>query len=169
MIKNILIKNKSIYSKGIGLIEIIIGVSIISLSMVGLIFAFNLFINAGLSNTEKIQAIYLLEESTEVFRYLRDGGWTANISTLSKNTPYYLILESSSWKATTTSALIDGVFDRTITVYDVYRRDSDSDIVASTSPEAKTLDSNIVQVVANVTWDNGEVDSTTYLTNIFSN
>jgi type II secretory pathway pseudopilin PulG len=162
-----MIKNKNL--KGIGLIEIIIGASIISLSMVGLITAFNLFIRAGLTNTDKIQAIYLLEESSEVFRYIRDGGWTTNINSLSKNTPYYLVLENSNWSATTTQALIDETFNRTITIYDVYRRNSDSDIVASTSPDAKTLDQNIVQITANVFWDKGSVDSTTYLTNMLNN
>lgn len=163
-----MIKNKSL-KKGIGLIEIIIGTSIISLSMVGLITAFNLFIHAGLANTEKIQAIYLLEESSEVFRYMRDGGWAINISPLSKNTTYYLVLESSIWTATTTASLIDGVFDRTVTIYDVYRRNSDSDIVASTSPDAKTLDTNIAQITANVVWSKGEVNATTYLTNMLNN
>lgn len=162
-----MIKNK--YSKGIGLIEIIIGTTIISLSMVGLIAAFNLFIRAGLSNTQKIQAIYLLEESSEAFRHMRDGGWTVNIDSLSKDTPYHLKLESSGWYATTTQSLIDNVFDRTVTIYDVYRRDSDSDIVASTSPDAKTLDPNIVQVTAYVVWGRGKVSATTYLTNMFNN
>jgi len=167
--KNIFIKQKNINSNGIGLIEIIIGTSIISLSMVGLIAAFNLFIRAGLANTNKIQAIYLLEESSEAFRHMRDSGWTININSLSKSTPYYLSLESSSWVATTTTALIDGVFDRTITIYDVYRRDSDNDIVASTSPDSKTLDPNIVQITTSVAWDKGDVNSTTYLTNMLNN
>lgn len=161
-----MIKNTS---KGMGLIEIIIGTSIISLSMVGLIAAFNLFIRAGLANTEKIQAIYLLEESSEAFRHMRDGGWTVNIDSLSKDVSYHLALESSSWIATTTASLIDGVFDRTAVVYDVYRRDSDSDIVASTSPDSKTLDPNIVQITTNVIWNNGSVNSTTYLTNMLNN
>lgn len=169
MTKNIFIKQKNIYSKGMGLIEIIIGTSIISLSMVGLITAFNLFIRAGLANTDKIQAIYLLEESSEAFRHMRDGGWAVNISSLSKNNPYYLALGGSSWTATTTSSLIDDMFNRTITIYDVYRRDSDSDIVASTSPDSKTLDPNIVQITTNVTWNKGGVNSTTYLTNMFNN
>lgn len=163
-----MIKNKSL-KKGMGLIEIIIGTSIISLSMVALITSFNLFINAGLANTDKIQAIYLLEESSEAFRHMRDGGWTTNISSLSKDTPYYLILENSNWSATTTQAFIDGVFNRTITIHNVYRRNSDSDIIASTSPDAKTLDPNIAQITTNVAWNKGSVNSTTYLTNILNN
>ena len=163
------IKYKSKYSKGMGLIEIIIGTSIISLSMVGLIAAFNLFIDAGLKNTAKIQAVYLLEEGAEAIRYMRDSGWTANIDSLSKNSKYYLALESSGWEATTTPVLIDDMFNRTFKIYDVYRRDSDSDIVASTSPDSKTIDQNTVEIWISVVWDDEEVNSTTYLTNIFNN
>lgn len=160
-------KNK--YIKGMGLLEIVIGTSIISISMIGLIFTFNFFIRAGFENTEKIQAIYLLEEATEVLRYMRDGSWNDNIAPLLKNTPYYLLLDSSAWEATTTASFIDNIFDRTILVSDVYRRDSDSDIVASTTPDSKTIDTNIVQITAKVAWDDKEVEAITYLTNIFNN
>ena len=148
--------------------EIIIGTTIISLSLVGLITSFNLFVRTGLANTQKVQAVYILEESIEAFRYIRDDGWTANISTLSKNVSYNLAFDGSNWEATTTSALIDNVFDRTITIVDVYRRDSDDDIIASTSPDSKTLDPNTVQVTASVSWDEDEVNATTYFTNIFN-
>lgn len=148
--------------------EIIIGTTIISLSLVGLITSFNLFVRTGLANTQKVQAVYILEESIEAFRYIRDDGWTANISTLSKNVSYNLAFDGSNWEATTTSALIDNVFDRTITIVDVYRRDSDDDIIASTSPDSKTLDPNTVQVTASVSWDGDEVNATTYFTNIFN-
>ncbi|MDP7648317.1 MAG: hypothetical protein QGI82_01305, partial [Candidatus Pacebacteria bacterium] len=81
---------------------------------------------------------------------------------------YNLAFDGSNWEATTTSALIDNVFDRTITIVDVYRRDSDDDIIASTSPDSKTLDPNTVQVTASVSWDGDEVNATTYFTNIFN-
>jgi len=81
---------------------------------------------------------------------------------------YNLAFDGSNWEATTTSALIDNVFDRTITIVDVYRRDSDDDIIASTSPDSKTLDPNTVQVTASVSWDEDEVNATTYFTNIFN-
>ncbi|MFQ5661946.1 MAG: hypothetical protein ACE5F2_01705 [Candidatus Paceibacteria bacterium] len=163
------IKLNNNYSKGMGLMEIIIGTTIISLSLVGLITAFNLFVSTGLSNTQKVQAVYILEESIEASRYIRDSGWTANISTLSKGVPYNLAFDGSNWEATTTAqASIDNVFDRTITIEDVYRRDSDDDIVASTSPDSKTLDPNTIQITAKVLWDGGEVNTTTYFTNIFN-
>jgi type II secretory pathway pseudopilin PulG len=161
-------KLKNNYCRGMGLMEIIIGTTIISLSLVGLITSFNLFVRTGLANTQKVQAVYILEESIEAFRYIRDDGWTTNISSLSHGVSYNLAFDGSNWEATTTSALIDNVFDRTITIVDVYRRDSDDDIIASTSPDSKTLDPNTVQVTASVSWDGDEVNATTYFTNIFN-
>lgn len=158
-----------IYSKGMGLMEIIIGTTIISFALVGLITAFNLFVSTGLANTQKIQAIYILEESIEAFRYIRDDGWTANISSLSRGVPYNLLFDGSSWEATTTQALIDGVFSRTITIADVYRRQTDDDIIASTSPDSKTLDPNTIQITAEVVWDGEKVNAITYFTNILDN
>lgn len=160
-------KNK--YIKGMGLLEIVIGTSIISISMIGLIFTFNFFIRAGFKNTEKIQAVYLLEEATEVLRYMRDDSWSSNIAPLLKDIPYYLLLDSSIWEATTTISFIDNIFDRTILISDVYRRDSDSDITASTTTDSKTIDTNTVKITVKVVWDDKEVEAITYLTNIFNN
>lgn len=172
MMKKIFTKYKNIHHNrhsGFGLVEIIIGTSIISMSLVGIVTAFNLFMRTGLANTEKIQATYILEESIEAFRYIRDSGWATNINTLSVDVPYNLVFDNSNWEATTTGSLIDNLFDRTVTLTDVYRRDSDNDIVASTSLDSKTLDPNIKQITAKVAWDGKEVNATTYFANIFSN
>lgn len=163
------IKYKNKYSKGMGLLEIVIGTSIISISMIGLIFTFNFFIRAGFENTEKIQAIYLLEEGIEVFRFMRDNSWSANTASLSKDIPYYLVLVGLEWQATTTISFIDNIFDRTILISDVHRRDSDSDIIASTTPDSKTIDTNTVKITTKVVWDDKEIEAITYLTNIFNN
>ena len=141
------------HKKGLGLIEIVVGTAIISLSLVGLVTAFNVFIRTGLSNTNKIQATYIMEEGLEAVRYLRDAGYSANISSLTSGTSYYLLFDGSDWSATTTQTLIDSRFDRIVTIADVYRRDSDDDIVASTSPDSKTLDSNTIQATVTVSWD----------------
>ena len=81
------------HKKGLGLIEIVVGTAIISLSLVGLVTAFNVFIRTGLSNTNKIQATYIMEEGLEAVRYLRDAGYSANISSLTSGTSYYLLFD----------------------------------------------------------------------------
>lgn len=162
------------HNNGLGLVEIVVGTAIISLSLVGLVTAFNVFIRTGLSNTNKIQATYIMEEGLEAIRYLRDSGYSSNISTLTSGTPYYLLFDGSDWSATTTATLIDSRFDRTITIADVYRHDSDDDIIASTSPDSKTLDSNTIQATVTVSWDSSgsvseEISAVEYLTDFYDN
>jgi hypothetical protein len=162
------------YSRGLGLVEIVVGTAIISLSLVGLVTAFNVFMRTGLSNTNKIQATYIMEEGLEAIRYLRDGGYSSNISTLTSGVPYYLLFDGSDWSTTTTETLIDNKFERTVTIADVYRRDSDDDIVASTSPDSNTLDTNTIQATIEVSWEGSgsvlsEVSAVEYLTNFFDN
>lgn len=154
-------------NRGIGLVEVIVSVGIIALSLIGIVGAFNFYIKAGIENTDKIRAVYLLEEGVEAVRFLRDGGWSVNIAGLSTYSPYYLALVGGSWEATTTAALIDDTFDRIFILGDVYRRNSDDDIVASTSAEAKTLDADTKEVTVRVSWSDEEVEAITYITNLF--
>jgi hypothetical protein len=128
----------------------------------------------GLSNTNKIQATYIMEEGVEAIRYLRDGGYSSNINTLISGVPYYLLFDGSNWSTTITSSLIDNKFDRTITIADVYRRDSDDDIVDILSSDPKTLDGSTVQATVKVMWDGlgiaqEEISSIIYLTDFFNN
>ncbi|MDD5068709.1 MAG: hypothetical protein PHN89_03875, partial [Candidatus Pacebacteria bacterium] len=76
--------------KGITVVEVLIGASIFLVVLLGLSTALSLILKASLANTSKIQATFLEEEGLEAIRLLRDGGWTANIQTLSTNTDYYL-------------------------------------------------------------------------------
>lgn len=139
-------------NQGIGVVEIIVGTGILTLSLIGVIIAFNLHFQAGIENTKKIQAAYLLEEGMEVAQFFRNSNWTTNITTLTSDTPYSLFFNGVFWEATTSLALIDGVFERTIVLQDVYRRDADSDIVASTSPDANTRDPDARHVTVFVSW-----------------
>ena len=158
--------------RGIGIIEILVGSAIISLVLFSIVVAFHLYIQAGLKNTEKIQAAYLLEEGIEAVRFIRDNSWSIYIDPLSTTTQYRLYFNGAFWEITATGQpLIDGVFDRILTIEDVYRRDLDSDIVASTSPDANTFDPNTKYITVNVSWAEGISTSTmemqTYFTNIF--
>jgi len=162
--------------RGVGIVEIIVGSAIITLTLLGIIATFHFHTQAGLKNTKKIQVAYLLEEGMEAVRFIRDSGWNTYFKPLSTSTPYYLYFNGVRWEATTTTqALIDGVFDRTVIFEDVYRRDSDSDIIASTSPDSKTFDPDSKYVRVRVSWIDlvststatSTIETQTYLTNIF--
>ncbi|MDO8564681.1 MAG: hypothetical protein Q7R88_01670 [bacterium] len=155
------------YKRGISLVEVVIGTALILLSLVGLTGAYSFYLRAGLRNTDTLKAAFLLEEGVEAAVLLRDSAWS-NLSSLSPNTPYHLFWTGSSFVTTTTVQIIDGTFTRTVALYPVYRRDSDKDIVASTSPESKAIDAGIKEVVVSVTGPNGlSKELRTHLANLF--
>lgn len=153
---------------GVSLIEAVVGIGIIVIAMLGIISAYQYFLKSGLANTEKIQAVFLLEEGIEVMRYLRDDSWS-NISNLSTTTNYYLNFSGTNWSTTTTPTPVF-IFTRTVSLSDVYRKDSDDTIVASSSSEAKTFDPNTRLITISVSYPlSGDMTLSTYLSDIFNN
>jgi type II secretory pathway pseudopilin PulG len=152
-------------TKGAGLMEVIIGVSLILITLVGLVTTYNLFLEAALRNTEVLQANFLIEEGIEATRALRDADWDSNIATLNQGTDYDVEESGGSWQISTNPSLIDGKFYRAVTVEDVYR-DANDDIAPS-----GTLDSNIKLFIVTVSWLEGSATSTrslsAYLTKLF--
>lgn len=147
---------------GLGLVEVLVSASILSMVMIATVASVVLFLRAQASHTEKLQSAYLLEEAFEAVRYLRDTGWTSSIAPLSLNTPYHLVFGGTGWEATTTPILIDGRFTRTVTFSEVYRRDSDDDIVDAGYVGAKTLDPNTRRVSFLMTWGTESVPAVSF-------
>ena len=152
--------------KGFGLLEVVIGAALVSVSVLGVFAAFSAVLGKGLATTEKLQATLYAEEGLEAARYFRDSGWD-NVGTPAGGTAYYIAATLSGWATSTTPALLDGTFTRTIIIDDVYRRDSDKDIVPADSPDSKTIDTDTRRITATVSWEGQEVTLVTYLSNIF--
>lgn len=154
------LKNK----KGAGLIEIVVGLSIISVSFFSVVTAYNFFIRVAVKNADVTKINYLLEEEVEVVRSLRDASWI-NFFGLATSTNYSIIFEEGLWKATTTNIYIDNRFERYFILNDVYR-DAGGDIAVS-----GTLDNGTRKVSAFVsTFVAGATSTQTvdfYLTNLF--
>ncbi len=106
------------------MVEVLIGASIFLVVILGLSSALKIIIQASLTNTSKIQAIFLAEEGIEAVRVLRDGGWAANIQSLSSGTNYFLTFDGTTFKSTTTPSYVDSTFYRTLRISDVYRNAS---------------------------------------------
>lgn len=151
---------------GFGLIEVIIGVSILSVGILALISSYATYVRYALSNQKNVQATYLLEEGLEVMTFLRDGGWL-NISTLGTTTSYYISWNGSTWATTTIPQYVDGQFLRDITVSDV-KRDA-NDAISQTG----TYDPNTKKITSTVFFWNGQSTTTqyisTYVTRIHDN
>jgi prepilin-type N-terminal cleavage/methylation domain-containing protein len=149
---------------GFTLVEMVVAIAIIVLFLSALVAAFNLYLKIATGNTLGAQAAYLAEEGVESVKVIRDNGWTTNIAILSTTTNYYLTFQSGTWKATTTSSMIDTTFQRTFQL-DSVNRDGSSNIAAS-----GTNDPNTRKVTVTLAWLSHGATSTqsisTYLTNI---
>ncbi len=154
-------------TKGMALVEIIIGSAIISVGVLAAIISYNTYIEYALANNKNIQASYLLEEGLEVMTFFRDKGWTSNISKLSTTTPYYLLYSGGAWATTTTPQYVDTAFLRSISIADVARNGSDQ---ISTSG---TYDSGTKKITVTVAYLQGHATTTRslslYLANINGN
>lgn len=157
---------RGISKRGISLVEVVIGTALILASLTGLTAAYSFYLKAGLRTIPELQGTFLLEEGMEAAALIRDDGWTG-FGALTADTPYFLEWSGGKWRTTATPSLVDGVFRRTLTFSPVYRRNSDKDIVASTSPDGKTLDLNTREVTVRVFGAGAELTAVTYLTNLF--
>lgn len=138
---------------GFGLIEIVVGISVLSVSLVGIGAVAQRSLALSRQSLQETQANFLLEEGSEVMRLFRDQGF-ANISGLSTTTTYYLNYSAGKWGTTTSSVVVDGTFTRTIRTEDVYRDGSD-DIASS-----GTLDPGTKKITVALSWPNGFSAST---------
>ena len=112
--------NRKLYQKGISIVEVVIASAIISLAMISITNVYGNFLTLSLANTEKVQAVFLLDEGVEAIKIMRNYSW-ASVASSTESTNYYLTWENSRWISTTTPNTIDGKFIRTFTVADVYR------------------------------------------------
>jgi Tfp pilus assembly protein PilV len=152
---------------GFGLLEVVIGVAIISITLFGLMAVSRTALRIVDGAAQNVQAGFLLEEGVEAIKIMRDSGWSANISTLSAGAPHYFNFDGSTWRATTSNIFIDGVFERSFIIENVYR-DGDDDIAAS-----GTLDQDTKKISVSVSWNKRTGTTTktisTYIANLFNN
>ena len=137
--------------RGFGLLEIIIAMAIISGSLFALAEVSALAVRLTETAFREQQALFLAEESIENARLTRDTNWTTFLASAGTET-------------------IDN-FTRTTTLEDVWRRNSDDDIVPASSPDPKTIDPNTKKVLVTISWEDRRGTMSTslsaYLTNLF--
>lgn len=158
--------NKS-KKQGSFLVEVIIGATIISVSILAIISSYVVYIKFAYANERNVEANYLLEEGIEAVTFLRDNGWLNNISKLGTTTTYYLVFNSPTVSTTTVPQYVGGIFLRSFAISDV-KRDSNDDISA-----VGTFDQNTKKITATVSYWQGHATTTkslsTYISNIYSN
>jgi type II secretory pathway pseudopilin PulG len=124
--------------RGVTLVEVILGVAIVSSLLVGIGFSVNTYSETKATLLTRTKAAYLAEEGQEIVRALRDTNWNT-IDALTINTTLYLDVTDTTIATTNTPEVIDGDYRRSFIVREVYRNGSD-DIVASTTVGATVDD-----------------------------
>lgn len=167
MKKNIYNRSRHRMSGGIGLIEAVAGISLISVFIFSLMLASQLSQKIVGESVRNIQAYFLLEEGADAVKILRNSGWSSNIGNLAPGMDYYFDYNGTTWVSTTDNVYIDGIFERKFSLNNVYR-DANDDIAVS-----GTLDDGTKRAAVSVSWQ-GRTGTTTksasfYLTDLFSN
>lgn len=161
---------------GFGLIEIVVAVGIISAVLFSIAQVSKLAHRVIAKSARETQAQFLLEEGVEIMKLLRDAGWAAHIAPLNVGTLYYPVFDElmSVWRLTAdNTGPVGGVFTRTVAVGEVYRRNSDDDIVDISSPDPKTVDPGTRKITVRVLWTEAATSASrkgiTYIADIHQN
>lgn len=152
-------------TKGFGLIEIIIGSTILTISLIAISTYFQKSLQLSQDSGKTVQASFLLEEGIEVAKFFRDTSWQ-NISGLTAGTSYYFQFDGTKWATTSSNVFIDNIFERKLVINNV-SRDANDDIVSS----GGTNDADTKKTTVSVSWLGRSGTTTksisTYITNIF--
>src|SRR3989338_9838373 len=133
-------------SNGFGLIEIIIGSAILTVSLIAISTYFQKSLQLSQDSGKTVQASFLLEEGIEVVKFFRDTSWQ-NISGLTAGTFYYLQFDGTKWATTSSNVFIGEVFERKLVINNV-SRDGNDDIVSS----GGTNDADTKKAAISVSW-----------------
>ena len=151
--------------RGISLVEVLLGLSILSVVLVFVAFAITGMTTARERINSQLHAVYLAEAGYEYLRHIRDEDWN-DIESLPVDTVRYLDVATSSIAITTTPEVIDGEYLRRFELREVYRDSSDI-IVASTTGGAD-VDDEAYRVYMEVRGPYGTTTVEGVLTNLFA-
>lgn len=154
---------------GFGLIEIVVGVALISMFLFGIAEVGKLGSRLVDGAGTRLQAVFLVAEGIDAVRGIRDAGWNTGISPLSDDADYRLVFDGTRWTLSVApEPLINGLFSRSVRFFQVERGGND-DIVTS----GGTVDPDTRKVTVSVSWSERGATSTTsvstYTTNLFNN
>jgi type II secretory pathway pseudopilin PulG len=155
------------FSKGVSILEVVIGASILLILTTAIGGAWASFIVLTRISTEKTQAALIIEETADGIRFLRDKGWTVNIAPITLDTPHYLKWQNGKYEISADSTPVQGNFTRTVTFKSVMRNGQD-DISSSGTIDTKTK-KVIIGVHSNQTPQEVSVQSEMLIHDIYAN
>ncbi|MEK7471140.1 MAG: hypothetical protein AAB623_00625 [Patescibacteria group bacterium] len=156
---------KIIKNPGFMVVEILVAISIITVSILAATAVAQKSIYVSRQAFHTTQATFLLEEGAEAVRILRDNAWS-NISSLAVSTNYYPTFSGGTWTLSQTANTV-GIFTRRVTIAGVNRDNDTQDIASSGTDDPKAK-----LVTVTVFWLEGGVTITKtlqfYIIDIFS-
>ncbi len=159
------LKNKKNSSLGFMTVEVLVAVSIITVSVLAATAVAQKAISVSRQALHFSQANFLLEEGAEATRIVRDNGWSG-ISSLTAGTNYYPTFTGGTWTLSASSNTV-GIFTRTVVITAVNRDNSTKDIAS-----VGTNDAGTKLVTVTVSWVEGTTTVTKtlafYISDIFS-
>lgn len=149
--------------KGIGMVEIIVCIAIITIAFWGFLELTKYNLRIQEQNEAKMETINLAAEAIEAVRSVRDENWN-NLSSLSLGIKYYPVISANKWTLTLTDpGPIIGPYNRWVILEKVFR-DNNDDISAGGAEDTQTK-----KITAFVEWidqtGTKQTHLTTYLTN----
>lgn len=156
---------KNYYQKGITIIEVVIGATILSAVIIFIGYAVTLYIDARENMLNDTAVLYLAEEGYELVRSIRDDDWNT-LDVLTLNTEYGFNVTSSNISVVASPEIIDSTYRRTFKLRALYR-DSDGDVASSTTPGA-AVDAESRELVIVVGSENGTSTLEAVITNLFA-
>lgn len=167
----IILNHRALTRAGFSLIEIILGIGMLTVSLVSVTAYYKKVLDVSVDTTHHIQSGFLLEEGVEAVKMLRDQGWATKIAALSTTTTYYLAWSGTQWTSTILPQAVENTFMRSFTLADVFRDASDN-IVSS---GGTYYDPGTKKVTVSIAWTRKGSKSVatdtaeTYITNLFNN
>lgn len=160
------VHGKSIsYKTGLGLVEVVVAIAMISITLFALGNVSRIAFRAVDESSHRVQASFLLEEGFEALKTIRDGDWN-DVASAPLDEERFLVFSGGAWSLTETETLIDGLFRRTITLHEVFRDSADSISATGVSdPYTKQAD---ITVQWNERGKSISISSVTYITHLFS-
>lgn len=149
---------------GSTLIEIVVVTAILSLVSLSFLGTFAALSSFHEKNLRAIKGSLLAEEGLEAVRLIKSGNWN-DLAVIPSGSIRYLAISPLSWSITTSPEIIDGIFYRSIRVFEVMR-DINDDIVSSggmIDPDTLRFESSVSWSVRNAT---GTVSYEAYMTDI---
>ena len=132
-------KKNKLNKSGFSLAEIIVAGAIVVSTITFVAVSLKFYISFSATNSKKTISANLLEEGGEVLLYLRDKGWTENISNLSLDTNYYVYWNGSDYLTTTTTTEIRDSFYLTLYFEEVLRNGSDAISISGSTDDNTRL------------------------------